>query len=201
MQWPLRPFLPPEPRRDPHRPAGRARRGPLDRARQVRAGSPRAWAARSVRRLVITRSGSGLGQATAVPAHSSLMSDWFPIAARPRVFSLYRFANALGAFVGPLLAGGLAAWIGWRAPFIVLAVPTVILVLLGLRLVEPVRGVQEREAMGMEGDALRTEEPSPSFAESWRMIWKVASLRPLLYAPPFLAASIIGFASLAALLY
>jgi ABC-type branched-subunit amino acid transport system ATPase component/sugar phosphate permease len=151
--------------------------------------------------LVIMRSGSGLGQATALPTHNSLMSDWFPIAARPRVFSLYRFANALGAFVGPLLAGGLAAWIGWRAPFIVLAVPTVILVMLGLRLVEPVRGVQERGAMGMEGDALRTEEPAPSFAESWRMVWKVASLRRVFYALPFLAASIIGFASLAALLY
>jgi branched-chain amino acid transport system ATP-binding protein len=151
--------------------------------------------------LVIMRSGSGLGQATALPTHNSLMSDWFPIAARPRVFSLYRFANALGAFVGPLMAGLLAAWIGWRAPFIVLAVPTVILVILGLRLIEPVRGVQEREAMGMEGDALQTEEPPPSFAESWRMLWKVTSLRRVFYSLPFLAASIIGFASLAALLY
>ena len=139
--------------------------------------------------LVIMRSGSGLGQATVLPTHNSLMSDWFPIAARPRVFSVYRFANALGAFVGPLMAGLLAAWIGWRAPFIVLAVPTVILVLLGLRLVEPVRGVQEREAMGMEGEALLTEEPPPSFAESWRMVWKVDSLRRVFYALPFLAAS------------
>jgi ABC-type branched-subunit amino acid transport system ATPase component/MFS family permease len=151
--------------------------------------------------LVIMRSGSGLGQATVLPTHNSLMSDWFPIAARPRVFSLYRFANALGAFVGPLMAGLLAAWLGWRAPFIVLAFPTIILVALGLRLVEPVRGVQEREAMGMEGDALSTEELPPSFAESWRMIWKIGSLRRVFYALPFLAASIIGFASLAALLY
>ncbi len=151
--------------------------------------------------LVITRAGSGLGQATALPTHNSLMSDWFPIAARPRVFSVYRLANALGAFVGPLMAGLLAAWLGWRAPFIVLAVPTIILVILGLRLVEPVRGIQERAAMGMEGDALRTEEPAPSFAESWRMVWKVGSLRRVFYALPFLAASIIGFASLAALLY
>jgi branched-chain amino acid transport system ATP-binding protein len=151
--------------------------------------------------LVIMRSGSGLGQATALPTHNSLMSDWFPIAARPRVFSLYRLANALGAFVGPLMAGLLAAWIGWRAPFIVLAVPTIILVILGLRLVEPVRGLQEREAMGMQGDALQTEEPPPSFAESWRMLWKVTSLRRVFYSLPFLAASIIGFASLAALLY
>jgi ABC-type branched-subunit amino acid transport system ATPase component/MFS family permease len=151
--------------------------------------------------LVIMRAGSGLGQATALPTHNSLMSDWFPIAARPRVFSLYRVANALGAFVGPLMAGLLAAWLGWRVPFLVLAVPTIILVILGLRLVEPVRGVQERGAMGLEGDALRTEEPAPSFAESWRMVWKVGSLRRVFYALPFLAASIIGFASLAALLY
>ena len=86
-------------------------------------------------------------------------------------------------------------------PFLVLAIPTVILVLCGLRLVEPVRGVQEREAMGMEGEALLTEEPPPSFAESWRMVWKVDSLRRVFYSLPFLAASIIGFASLAALLY
>jgi ABC-type branched-subunit amino acid transport system ATPase component/MFS family permease len=151
--------------------------------------------------LVIVRAGSGLGQATALPTHNSLISDWFPIAARPRVFSVYRFANALGALVGPLLAGLLAAWLGWRVPFIVLAVPSFVLVILGLRLVEPVRGVREREAMGMAGDALRTEEPSPSFAEAWRMVWKIGSLRRVFYALPFLAASIIGFASLAALLY
>jgi branched-chain amino acid transport system ATP-binding protein len=151
--------------------------------------------------LVIMRAGSGVGQATALPTHNSLISDWFPIAARPRVFSAYRFANALGALVGPLLAGLLAAWLGWRVPFIVLAVPTVILVFLGLRLVEPVRGMQEREAMGMAGDALRTQEPPPSFAEAWRMVWKIGSLRRVFYALPFLAASIIGFASLAALLY
>lgn len=151
--------------------------------------------------LVIMRAGSGLGQATALPTHNSLISDWFPIAARPRVFSAYRLANALGALVGPLLAGLIAAWLGWRVPFIVLAIPTVILVVLGLRLVEPVRGIQEREAMGMTGDALGTEEPSPSFAEAWRMVWKIGSLRRVFYSLPFLAASIIGFASLAALLY
>ena len=151
--------------------------------------------------LVIMRAGSGLGQATALPTHNSLISDWFPIAARPRVFSAYRFANALGALVGPLLAGLLAAWFGWRTPFIVLAVPTVLLVIAGLRLVEPVRGVQEREAMGMAGDALQTEELPPSFAEAWRMVWKIGSLRRVFYSLPFLAASIIGFASLAALLY
>jgi branched-chain amino acid transport system ATP-binding protein len=155
----------------------------------------------SVWMLCIVRSASGVGMATAGPTHNSLLSDWFPIATRPKVFSLYRVANAVGAFVGPLMAGGLAAWLGWRAPFLVLAVPTVVLLVLALRLVEPVRGIQERAAMGAEGELLLTEEPPPSFAESWRMVWKIDSLRRIYYAMPFLAASLVGFGALGALLY
>ncbi len=106
----------------------------------------------------------------------------------------------MGAFPGLILAGGLAAWLGWRAPFIVLSVPVLILVLLGLRLREPSRGIQERMAMGVT-DALLTEEPPPSFAEGWRTVWKIESLRRIFFALPFLAASLVGFASLASLLY
>jgi branched-chain amino acid transport system ATP-binding protein len=106
----------------------------------------------------------------------------------------------MGAFVGPILAGVLAAWLGWRAPFIILSIPVFILILLGLRLREPSRGIQERIAMGVT-DALETEEPPPSFAEGWRTVWKVESLRRIFYALPFLAASLIGFSSLASLLY
>jgi branched-chain amino acid transport system ATP-binding protein len=151
--------------------------------------------------LVLTRAGSGVGQATVFPTHNSLLADWFRIGARPRVYSLHRVANALGALVGPLLAGGLAALFDWRAPFLVFVVPMAVLVLLGLRLREPVRGIQERRAMGLEGEPLHTEEPPPSFAESQRMVWKIDSLRRIFYALPFLAASLIGFGSLAALMY
>ena len=154
----------------------------------------------SVWMLVLVRSGFGIGQATVGPTHNGLLADWFPIGNRPRVFSFHRGANAVGAFVGPILAGGLAAWLSWRAPFIIFALPMFILILLGLRLVEPSRGIQERKAMGVT-DALLTEEPPPSFAEGWRMVWKIESLRRMFYSLPFLAASIIGFSSLAAILY
>ena len=154
----------------------------------------------SVWMLVVVRSGSGIGQATVGPTHNSLLADWFPIGTRPRVFSFHRAANALGAIVGPISAGLLAAWISWRAPFILFAIPLAILCILGLRLVEPSRGIQERKAMGVT-DALLTEEPPPSFAEGWRMVWKIESLRRIFYALPFLAASLIGFSSLAAILY
>ncbi len=150
--------------------------------------------------LVLMQSGAGIGKATVGPTHNPLIADWYPINSRPRVYSFYFGSNAVGAFLGPILAGGLAAWLGWRAPFIVLSVPVVILVLLGLRLREPSRGIQERMTMGVS-DALLTEEPPPSFAEGWRTVWKIESLRRIFFALPFLAASLVGFASLASLLY
>ncbi len=150
--------------------------------------------------LVLMQSGAGVGQATVGPTHNPLIADWYPIASRSRVYSFHFSSNAVGAFLGPILAGLLAAWLGWRAPFFVLSVPVVILVLLGMRLREPSRGIQERMAMGVT-DALLTEEPPPSFAEGWRTVWKIESLRRIFYALPFLAASLVGFASLASLLY
>lgn len=156
--------------------------------------------ATSVLLLVLMRAGSGFGQATVGPTHNSLISDWFPINARPKVYAFHYAAGSVGAFVGPLMVGLIAHAYGWRIPFFVLAVPTLLFVLLGLKLREPSRGIQERRAMGVV-DALETEEPPPSFAEGWRMVWKIESLRRIFWAMPFLAASLIGFGSLASLLY
>ena len=86
-------------------------------------------------------------------------------------------------------------------PFIVFAIPTFVFVVLAFRLQEPIRGAQERRAMGADEDVIDTEEAPPSFAEGWRMVWKIETLRRIWYALPFLAASLIGFVSLAALLY
>jgi branched-chain amino acid transport system ATP-binding protein len=151
--------------------------------------------------LAIVRSGTGIGRATVDPTHNSLIADYFAPALRPKVFSFHRAANAVGGFLGPLTAGLLAFWFSWRVPFIVFAIPTFVFVILALRLKEPVRGGQERRAMGAEDDVIATEEVAPSFAEGWRMVWKIETLRRIWYALPFLAASIIGFVSLAALMY
>ena len=151
--------------------------------------------------LAIMRAGSGIGKAVVDPTHNSLLSDYYEPAVRPRVFSAHRAANAVGAFVGPLTAGLLAAEFGWRAPFFVFVVPTLVFVVLAWRLQPPVRGGQERRAMGASEDAIETEEESPSFAEGWRLVWKIETLRRIWYSLPFLAASLIGFVSLASILY
>jgi ABC-type branched-subunit amino acid transport system ATPase component/MFS family permease len=151
--------------------------------------------------LVVARSGSGIGRAVVDPTHNALLSDLYPVDRRPAVFSFHRGANVLGQFLGPLLAGLLAAAFTWRAPFFVFAVPTLLLVVLGARLHDPVRGSHERRAAGAGEEVAQTEEPRPSFAEAWRLLWKVEVLRRIWYAVPFLAVAIIGFVSLGGLLY
>jgi branched-chain amino acid transport system ATP-binding protein len=151
--------------------------------------------------LILARSGVGAGKAVLDPTHNSLLADYYDIDARPRVFSFHRAGLAAGACVGPLLVGVLASAYGWRMPFIVLALPSFFVVLVALRMREPTRGGHERRAMGASEDAVNTEEAAPSFAESWRIVWKIESLRRIWYSLPFLAASLIGFASLASLMY
>ncbi|NLA34969.1 MAG: MFS transporter [Actinobacteria bacterium] len=151
--------------------------------------------------LVLIRSGAGIGRAVVDPTHSSLLSDYYPIERRPAVFSFHRSANAVGQFVGPLTAGVLSHFFGWRVPFFVFAIPTLIFVVLAFRMREPIRGAWERAAAGESAEAIETEEPQASFGEAWRTVWKIESLRRIWYAIPFLAVSIIGFVSLAGLLY
>jgi branched-chain amino acid transport system ATP-binding protein len=151
--------------------------------------------------LTIARSGSSLGKAVIDPTHNSLIADYYPIETRSRVYSFHRAANAVGAFVGPLTAGMLAFYFGWRVPFLVFVIPTVIFAVLALSMKEPTRGRWERQATGASQDIIDTEEESPSFAESWRTAHKVQSLQRIWWSLPFLATSLIGFVTLAALLY
>ena len=151
--------------------------------------------------LVLVRSAAGIGRAVVDPTHSSLLSDYFPVGRRPAVFSFHRAANSVGQFIGPLAAGALSQWFGWQVPFLVFAVPTALVVVAALRLREPIRGSQERLAMGASVENIETEEPAISFSEAWRLVWKIESLRRLWYAVPFLAVAIVGFVSLAGLLY
>ncbi|MCE9620783.1 MAG: MFS transporter [Actinomycetia bacterium] len=151
--------------------------------------------------LTIARSGSSIGKAVIDPTHNSLLADYYPIETRSKVFSTHRAANAIGAFVGPLVAGLLAYSFDWRVPFIVFVFPTVIFAVMALRLREPVRGKWERAAMGASDDVANTEEVVPSFAESWRTVQKIPTLQRLWWSLPFLATALIGFVVLASLLY
>ena len=159
--------------------------------------------------LAVMLCGVYLGQAVIFPSHNSLLADYFPVGARPRVYSVHRAGLSLGAAGGVLAGAGLTAAFSWRAPFIVFAVPILVVVAIALRLKEPRRGVFEDVALGDGPGAVSDPgvtdgvvvEPPPSFGEAWRMVWKIGVLRRIFYALPFLAAAIAGFGSLASLQY
>ena len=155
----------------------------------------------SVGLLAGARAGAGMGRAVVTPTHFSLLADYYRPEVRPKVFGTHRAANSVGQFVGPLLAGGLALWLGWRAPFVLFVVPTIVFIALARRLPEPPRGAHERRAAGAGEAACLTEEEAPRFVEGVRMLWRVRSLRRIWYALPFAAVVIVGLGSLFSIFY
>jgi branched-chain amino acid transport system ATP-binding protein len=181
-------------------------------------------AAQTVVWATIMLVGVSMGQAVIFPTHNSLLADYYPVPARPRIYSAHRSGISIGAIIGVLLGAGLASIWTWRAPFFFFAVPIAVVVLIGLRLREPPRGRHEQVELAEQMLASERGEPvplgdvtvaapvqeetvdipveaPPSLGEAWRTVWKIGVLRRIFIALPFLAAAIAGFTSLASLQY
>ena len=84
----------------------------------------------------------GLGTAAAGPIVASLIGDYFGSSERGRIYSYILSGELAGAGVGFAVTGDIAA-ISWRAAFIALAIPALVLAWQVLRLPEPQRGEQD----------------------------------------------------------
>ena len=152
--------------------------------------------------LVAARCGSSIGRLVNGPTHDSLLSDYYPSENRPAVFGVHRLANSFGQFAAPLLAGILATLFTWRVPFIVLSIPTIILVVVALStLREPSRGRFERREAGADATQELLEDAPVSFSEGFRICWEVRTVRRLYLSLPFLAIAIIGLLNLSSIYY
>jgi MFS family permease len=151
--------------------------------------------------LVAMRIGAGGGRAVVTPTHSSLLSDWYEPAARVKVFSIHRQANSVGQILGPLVAGVLALFFGWRLPFFVFGVMTVVFVALALRLHEPIRGLHERRAAGVAEAGAQVEEPHEGVRSTMRALHQVRTIRRMWVAVPFLGIALFGVPNLLSLVY
>lgn len=90
--------------------------------------------------LVLARVCVGVGE-TVVPAANSLIADYYPHDRRASALSVYFLAVPVGAFVGGAGGGLIARHLGWRAAFIFLGTPGLLLaLLLYLTVSEPERG-------------------------------------------------------------
>ncbi len=155
----------------------------------------------SVVTLALARVGAGGGKAVVTPTHSSLLSDYYAPAARVKVFSAHRLASSVGQISGPVLAGMLAAVLGWRAPFLLFAVPTAVLVVLALGLREPLRGRYERAAAGADETLAAIEDRPESALSTMRVLGRIPTIRRIWIAAPFLGIALFGVPSLLSLIY
>ena len=155
----------------------------------------------SVAMLAAARVGAGGGKAVVTPTHSSLLADFYAPAARVKVFSAHRLASSVGQIAGPILAGVLATLFGWRAPFLLFAIPTLLLVVLASQLKEPARGVQERLAAGADDTTATREERAETPWTTMRVLAGVQTVRRIWIAAPFLGIALFGVPTLLSLIY
>jgi len=94
--------------------------------------------------LLVRHTLVGIGEASFVVIAPSLVSDLFPEHQRGRMLAVLYMAIPAGAAGGYLLGGYLGPSHGWRAPFLVAALPGFLLALLVMLMPEPQRGSADR---------------------------------------------------------
>ena len=101
---------------------------------------------RTYAHLLFLRVFTGLGVGGIFPITFSLVGDYFDEEHRGAVNAIITASWGVGERLGQVLAGFLAGPLGWRFPFIVAAVPNVLLVPVVLAVArEPKRGAKEAE--------------------------------------------------------
>ncbi|MEP7243840.1 MAG: MFS transporter [Gammaproteobacteria bacterium] len=113
--------------------------------------------------LLIARFGVGVGEAGGTPPATSILADKFPPGRRPMALTIFAIGASLGAWLGSSVAGSVAEKYGWRAAFLVLGIPGVVVALIvWLTVREPKRGE-------LDGPARLTDRPA-TLSETLRFI-------------------------------
>jgi predicted MFS family arabinose efflux permease len=112
--------------------------------------------------LLLSRVALGCVTAAAAPAIASMIGDYFPRTERGRIYGYVLSGELIGAGFGFVVAGEFAN-LSWRAPFLVLALPSALVCWLVLRLPEPERGGASRlpEGAGDFDDNLGSSAENP----------------------------------------
>jgi predicted MFS family arabinose efflux permease len=112
--------------------------------------------------LVLSRIGIGVGEAGGTPGANSIISDYFAAARRPMALTVFSLGAPIGAYFASDTTGAIADLHGWRAPFLWLGAPGVIVgLLIYFTVKEPRRG---------KLDAVQVDK-KPSFMDAMRYLW------------------------------
>lgn len=145
-------------------------------------------AASSFFQLALARIGVATGEAGGNPASQSIMTDLYPPNRRGSIIGVLYAAQAIGIAMGLFLGGWLNSVIGWRAAFVIVGAPGILLAIITvLTLREPPRGMSEPMSARHTG-------ASPSLAEGMRMAIREPALRILVVIA--MSSSFAGFSIL-----
>lgn len=115
--------------------------------------------AQNVNQFVVLRALTGIGIGAVLPLTYSLLGDLFSARGRPVAVAWVGLAMGLGIAGGQVFAGIAGPTIGWRIPFIAVAVPNLVLSILFLLIArEPRRGGAETELQSAMAHGAEYEE-------------------------------------------
>src|SRR5262245_8080337 len=80
--------------------------------------------------LLLARVGVGFGEAGCSPPSHSLLADYYPPAERSRGLALFALGTPLGASLGVLIGGIINHYYGWRAAFLAVGLPGLLMALI-----------------------------------------------------------------------
>ena len=93
--------------------------------------------------LFFARSAVGIGEAAYGTIAPAILSDYFPVERRGRVFAVFFCAIPIGTAAGYVIGGWANHQFGWRGAFWLVGFPGILLSLLILLIKDPPRGQQE----------------------------------------------------------
>lgn len=139
---------------------------------------------RSFGQLLAARIGVAIGEAGGSPPAHAIISDYFPAGERGRALSIYSTGVYLGILFGFVAGGWINQTFGWRAAFLVVGAPGLVVALLvRLTIREPPRGHSE----GGAGN-----HSAPPLRETLALLWRLKSFRYLALACGFTAFVLYG---------
>jgi predicted MFS family arabinose efflux permease len=144
--------------------------------------------ANSFWQLLVCRIGVGVGDAGFAPPVGSLIGDHYGSSRRASAMSVIWLGAPVGVVFGSMLGGWMAEHVSWRAAFVAVGTPGVVVAILTfLTLREPQRGMSDPVAA-----AVKAGTPPPSMAQVLKFLFGKPSTRHLLAGCALAAISMNG---------
>ncbi|OGQ09784.1 MAG: hypothetical protein A2138_12825 [Deltaproteobacteria bacterium RBG_16_71_12] len=96
--------------------------------------------------LLVARAAVGIGEAAYATIAPAILADYFPPEKRNRIFTIFYIATPVGSAIGFVLGGVLGEHWGWRAAFLAVGLPGLLVALLALVMRDPPRGQFDAES-------------------------------------------------------